>query len=88
MSKHRLHKLERKLQKRDSFSEYPLFVFTEEGGYVIADYILSRMGVNPNNYKKSKTEEASKVIYLESGIVSLSGEHLLFKNHSRGVIVL
>jgi hypothetical protein len=88
MSKQRLHKIERKLQKRDSFSEYPLFVFTEEGGYIIADYILSRMGVNPNSYQQSKTEEASRVIYLESGIVYLSGEYLLFKNHSRGVIVL
>lgn len=88
MSKHRLHKIERKLQRRDSFSEYPLFVFTEEGGYIIADYILSRMGVNFYSYQKSKTEEASRVIYLESGIVSLSGEYLLFKNHSRGVIIL
>ena len=88
MSKQRLHKIERKLQKRDSFSEYPLFVFMEEGGYIIADYILSRMGVNPNSYQQSKTEEASRVIYLESGIVSLSGDYLLFKNHSRGVIVL
>lgn len=88
MSKHRLHRLERKLHRRDSFTEYPLFVFTEEGGYIIADYILSRMGVPLNNYQQSKTEEASRVIYLDSGIVSLSGEYLLFKNHSRGVIVL
>jgi hypothetical protein len=88
MSKQRLHRLERKLQGRYSFTEYPIFVFTEEGGYIIGDYILSRMGVNPTNYQQSKTEEASRVIYLESGIVSLSGEYLLFKNHSRGVIVL
>ena len=58
MSKQRLHRLERKQQGRDSFTEYPIFVFTEAGGYIIGDYILSRMGVNPSNYQQSKTEEA------------------------------
>jgi len=88
MSKHRIYKLEKKLFKKEAFTEYPIFIFKEKEGYIVGDYILSRMGIDPSSYEISKIEESSRVIYSEDRVFSVSGEYIFFNNHSRGLIVL
>ncbi len=88
MSKHRIYKLEKKLFKKEAFTEYPIFIFKENEGYIVGDFILSKIGIDPSSYEKSKIEENSRVIYSEDRVFFISGEYLFFNNNSRGLIVL